>query len=137
MVMMSSATALLFLILLSLLTSTVCLTCYNCAYPTVSPLDCQPYPKKCAAGERCLYSTATAKRDSTEYVLKEKSCASSSVCGFTGQKHVAGLGFTVTSHCCDTDLCNSASTSTYAAPCWSRTALSLVCMALISLLASE
>ncbi|GAA6080822.1 CD59B glycoprotein isoform X1, partial [Tachysurus ichikawai] len=70
-------------------------------------------------------------------VLKEKSCATPSVCGVTKEKHVAGLVFTFTTRCCDTDLCNSASTSTYAAPCWSRTAMSLVCMALTSLLSSE
>ncbi|KAK2834082.1 hypothetical protein Q7C36_014783 [Tachysurus vachellii] len=135
---MSRSTALLFLILLSLLTSTaVCLTCYNCVFPIVSPLDCQPYPKKCAVGERCLYSTATAKMESKQYVLIEKSCATPSACGVTREKRVAGLVFTFTTRCCDTDLCNSASMSTYAAPCWSRTALSLVCMALISLLASE
>ncbi|KAG7324628.1 hypothetical protein KOW79_012644 [Hemibagrus wyckioides] len=134
---MSSSTALLFLILLSLLASTaVCLTCYTCVFSSISPLECQMQSNKCAAGERCLYATATAEKDSRRFVLNDKSCATPSKCGVTGEKRVAGLVFTFTTRCCDTDLCNAAAMTMPAAPCWSQMALSLVCMALTSLLAS-
>ncbi|KAK3526503.1 hypothetical protein QTP70_030654 [Hemibagrus guttatus] len=138
MAIMSSSTVLLFLILLSLLASTdrsVCLTCYTCVFSSISPLDCQPHPKKCAAGERCLYATATAMKDSRRFVLNDKNCTTPSMCGVAGEKRVAGLVFTFTTRCCDTDLCNAAAT-TPSAPCWSQTALSLVCLALTSLLGS-
>ncbi|KAB5565325.1 hypothetical protein PHYPO_G00240010 [Pangasianodon hypophthalmus] len=132
---MSSSTALLSLVLLSLLSSTaVCLTCYECVFPTISPLECQGFPKKCAAGERCLYSTATAVKDSVRFVLKEKSCAAASKCGIRGEKRTAGLVFSYNTQCCDTDLCNAAAPP--GAPCWSRTALSLGGTALAVLLAS-
>ncbi|XP_060767570.1 sperm acrosome membrane-associated protein 4-like [Neoarius graeffei] len=133
---MSSSTALISLVLLSLLPSTaVCLTCYECLFPAISPLDCRQFPKTCAAGERCLYSTAVAVKDTVRFVLKEKSCATSSQCGVSGEKRTAGLVFTYTTHCCDTDLCNSAAPP--GAPCWSRTALSLGVTALAVLLASS
>ncbi|KAF4081697.1 hypothetical protein AMELA_G00164140 [Ameiurus melas] len=131
---MSSSTALLSFVLLSLLPSTVCLTCYKCVFPNVSPLDCQPVHMQCAEGERCLYNTGKAIKDSVTFVLKDKSCAKASECGIMGQKRAAGLVFKYTTHCCDTDLCNAV--APLGAPCWRRTALSLCGTALAVLLAS-
>ncbi|XP_053497138.1 sperm acrosome membrane-associated protein 4-like isoform X1 [Ictalurus furcatus] len=135
MVIMSSSTALLSFVLLSLLSSTaVCLTCYKCVFPNVSPLDCQQVPKKCAEGERCLHCTSKAVKDSVTFVLKDKGCAKASECGITGQKRAAGLVFTYTTHCCDTDLCNAV--APLSTPYWRRTALSLCGTVLAVLLAS-
>lgn len=72
--------------------------------------------------------------DTVRFVLKEKSCATASQCGISGEKRTAGLVFTYTTRCCDTDLCNSAAPPS--TPCWSRTALSLSVTALTVLLAS-
>ncbi|KAF7702493.1 sperm acrosome membrane-associated protein 4-like isoform X1 [Silurus meridionalis] len=128
------STALLSLILLSLLFSTVvCLSCYECEYPN-NPITCVKLTKKCAAGERCLYSTSIAKIGSKVAVLKMKRCAAASMCDVTEKRNIQGLIFRYTTHCCDTNMCNAA--VPLDAPYWTKTLLSLVGMALTILLAS-
>ncbi|XP_046715746.1 sperm acrosome membrane-associated protein 4-like isoform X2 [Silurus meridionalis] len=115
------STALLSLILLSLLFSTVvCLSCYECEYPN-NPITCVKLTKKCAAGSKVA-------------VLKMKRCAAASMCDVTEKRNIQGLIFRYTTHCCDTNMCNAA--VPLDAPYWTKTLLSLVGMALTILLAS-
>lgn len=86
------------------------------------------------SGHECELTCCSLSSDSVTFVLKDKSCAKASECGITGQKRAAGLVFTYTTHCCDTDLCNAV--APLSAPYWRRTALSLCGTVLAVLLAS-
>lgn len=57
-------------------------------------------------------------------VLYEKSCILPSLCGVTGEKYTMGLNFTFTNECCNTHLCNRATTP--AALYWTGTLLTLL-----------
>lgn len=85
----------------------------------------------CPACE-CELTCCSLSLGSARTVLKKKRCAMPSECGVTGKEYVAGLYFSHTSHCCDTNLCNAAARPS--APCWSLTALSLSSMALAVML---
>ncbi|CDQ68965.1 unnamed protein product [Oncorhynchus mykiss] len=61
---------------------------------------------------------------SLHLVLYEKSCASPSQCGLSGEKHAACLNFTYQNYRCDTDLCNEA--MAHAAPIWRGGALCIL-----------
>ncbi|XP_056154283.1 prostate stem cell antigen-like [Lampris incognitus] len=109
-----------------------CLRCYTCVFPAISPMDCLKFPQECPAGQRCLASTAMGTRGSLQITLYEKSCAISSQCDVSGQKHAAGLSFNYTNICCDTDLCNGAAPT--AALCWRAMVLCLLpllCLTLV------
>ncbi|KAL7849181.1 hypothetical protein SRHO_G00208040 [Serrasalmus rhombeus] len=99
------------LLLLCMLPSVVPLFCYTCVFPAISPLDCIRYPTRCPPGQRCLSSKAIGQRGDFQVVLYEKSCVLPSLCGIAGEKFAMGLNFTFTNECCDTHLCNGATTS--------------------------
>ncbi|KAL4604844.1 prostate stem cell antigen [Arapaima gigas] len=99
---------LLLLILLGHLPAAAALQCFTCVFPAISPVDCLRFPQECPAGQRCLSSVAIGTRGTLRLVLYEKSCAFASQCGLSGEKSAAGLNFTYTNECCDTDLCNGA-----------------------------
>ncbi|XP_061520740.1 lymphocyte antigen 6B-like [Phycodurus eques] len=120
------------LLLLFCLPLANCLTCYTCVFPAISPLDCLEFPEKCTDGHRCLSSVATAKRGALQITMYEKSCAAPSQCGVSGQKYTSGLYFNFTNVCCNTDLCNGA--SSLGATKWGGAALCLL-LALSLLLA--
>ncbi|KAM4630919.1 prostate stem cell antigen-like [Polymixia lowei] len=101
-----------------------CLRCYTCVFPAISPMDCLKFPQECPAGQRCLASTAVGTRGALHLTLYEKSCAIPNQCGLSGQKQAAGLSFNYTNVCCDTDLCNGATSAT--APSWTGAVLSLL-----------
>uniref|UniRef100_A0A8D3BF15 UPAR/Ly6 domain-containing protein n=1 Tax=Scophthalmus maximus TaxID=52904 RepID=A0A8D3BF15_SCOMX len=84
-----------------------------CVFPAISPLDCLRFPQECSAGQRCLSSTATGRRGSLELTMYEKSCAVAAQCGLSGQKYASGLYFNYTNVCCDTDLCNGATSGAF------------------------
>ncbi|KAF3707282.1 hypothetical protein EXN66_Car000455 [Channa argus] len=96
----------LLIVFLCGLTLAACLNCYTCVFPAISPLDCLKFPQECAAGQRCLSSTATGRHGPIKMTMYEKGCAIPSQCGVTGQKYGAGLYFNFTTVCCDTELCN-------------------------------
>ncbi|AWP21380.1 putative prostate stem cell antigen-like [Scophthalmus maximus] len=108
----------------SAMTYETCLRCYTCVFPAISPLDCLRFPQECSAGQRCLSSTATGRRGSLELTMYEKSCAVAAQCGLSGQKYASGLYFNYTNVCCDTDLCNGATSG--AALSWGRAAACLL-----------
>ncbi|XP_030638876.1 sperm acrosome membrane-associated protein 4-like [Chanos chanos] len=116
------------LILLLLLPPVVPLFCYTCVFPSISPLDCIKYPTKCPPGQLCLSSRAIGQRGEFQIVLYEKSCVLPSLCGITGEKFAMGLNFTFTNDCCETHLCNRASTPT--AVLWAMPVLSLFLLSL-------
>lgn len=66
---------------------------------------------------------------SVHIVLYERSCALPSLCDLSGEKHAAGLNFNYTNECCDTDLCNTA--TTISAPRWPGAALTLCTLTLL------
>ncbi|KAI4900702.1 hypothetical protein NFI96_032245 [Prochilodus magdalenae] len=122
-IIMTGSSGSLIILLCALPMAVMSLTCYTCMFPAISPLDCLQFAQECPAGQRCLFSMATAVRGSLSIVLHEKSCAIPSQCGLSGQKQAAGLNFTYQNHCCDTDLCNAA--VRLSAPCWRELLLSL------------
>ncbi|CAM4635759.1 unnamed protein product [Leuciscus chuanchicus] len=95
---------------------------------SISPVDCLMFPQECPVGQRCLASTAVGVKGSVCIVLYERSCALPSQCDLSGEKHAAGLNFNYTNKCCDTDLCNTAVTTS--SPRWTGAALSLCSLAL-------
>ncbi|XP_064206771.1 protein Bouncer-like [Anguilla rostrata] len=104
---------LIYLVLfLCLLPFAVPLYCFTCVFPTISPLDCIKFPQKCPPGQHCLSSTAVGNRGGFRVVLFEKSCVISSLCGITGEKYAMGINFTFTNECCNTNLCNGATSYT-------------------------
>ncbi|KAG7469621.1 hypothetical protein MATL_G00130760 [Megalops atlanticus] len=108
---------------LCLLPFAVSLFCYTCVFPAISPLDCIKFPQKCPPGHLCLSSTAVGTRGDFRVVLYEKSCVLSALCGLTGEKYTMGINFTFSNDCCDTNLCNGATTT--AAFHWTGTFLCL------------
>ncbi|XP_041650131.1 lymphocyte antigen 6B-like [Cheilinus undulatus] len=98
------------LLLLCLPPAVVPLFCYTCVFPTASPLDCIQFPLMCPPEQVCLSSRAVGVKGDFRVVLNEKSCILPSMCGVTGEKYTMGLNFTFTNECCDTHLCNGAST---------------------------
>ncbi|KAG5265064.1 hypothetical protein AALO_G00261040 [Alosa alosa] len=105
------------------------LRCYTCIFPSISPMDCLKYPQECPAGQRCLASTAVASQGSLRLVLYERSCAMPGQCGLSGEKHAAGLNFSYSNECCDTDLCNAATGT--AASSWTGLVLCLIALPLV------
>ncbi|XP_053545163.1 CD59 glycoprotein-like [Bombina bombina] len=83
------------------------LRCYTCLFPTIAPLECIKFPVTCPPSEQCLISTATGKKGNFQFILRERSCAISSVCGTSGEKSTLGVNVTFHNTCCKTDLCNS------------------------------
>ncbi|KAL2083862.1 hypothetical protein ACEWY4_019380 [Coilia grayii] len=111
--------------LLCLLPAVAPLFCYTCVFPAISPLHCIRYPQKCPPWHQCLTSRAVGQRGDTRIVLYEKSCIPSSLCGLSGEKFAMGLNFTFTNECCDTHLCNGA-TSTSRGRLWAGSLLCLL-----------
>ncbi|XP_053329078.1 CD59 glycoprotein-like [Spea bombifrons] len=93
--------------LMLLIQSGEALRCYTCLFPTIAPMECIKFPVTCPPSEKCLISTATGKRGNFQFVLKERSCTVSSLCGTSGEKNTLGINVTFHNTCCETDLCNS------------------------------
>ncbi|XP_055019334.1 protein Bouncer-like [Boleophthalmus pectinirostris] len=112
------------LLFLSSLVAVAPLFCYTCVFPVVSPGECIRFPVKCPVEQLCLSSRAVGRRGDFQVEVTERSCVAASMCGQTGHKHALGLNFTFYNTCCDTNLCNSAPTSS--ANYWSASAITLL-----------
>ncbi|KAM4696555.1 uncharacterized protein WCC33_015300 [Rhinophrynus dorsalis] len=95
--------------LLLLIQSGDALKCYTCLFPSIAPMDCLKFPVTCPPSERCLTSTATGRRGNFQFVIHERGCSITSLCGTSGQRNTLGINVTFHNTCCDIDLCNSGS----------------------------
>ncbi|KAM4609538.1 uncharacterized protein O3C94_022768 isoform 1-T1 [Discoglossus pictus] len=102
--MRSSAVIALIILLLH---SGESLKCYTCLFPTIAPMDCVKFPVTCPPSQSCLISTATGRKGNFQFVLHERSCAITSLCGTSGERTTLGINVTFQNTCCNTDLCNS------------------------------
>ncbi|WAR04835.1 VWF-like protein [Mya arenaria] len=90
-------------------------TCYHCDQALISPAHCNT-TKACQPGERCMVTEVASSRDGHhEFHLN---CAALEVCDgsalwlHSNAMVVGRRRRDISSHCCDTDLCNQASTAT-------------------------
>ncbi|KAK2872211.1 hypothetical protein Q8A67_022108 [Cirrhinus molitorella] len=91
-------------LLLIFLTGGNSLKCYSCE-PDLPSGACEAKEETCGDGlSECVSITAEQNIDSAKLTITTKNCASTCE---PGTQHLP-TGGTVTTHCCDTDLCNAA-----------------------------
>ncbi|XP_050957946.1 secreted Ly-6/uPAR domain-containing protein 2 isoform X3 [Labeo rohita] len=90
-------------LLLIFLTGGHSLKCYTCKPDDIG--SCDAKVKTCRKGlSKCAYATLEQPIGSNTLTATSKECASTCEPGV----HHLPTGVTVTTHCCDTDLCNAA-----------------------------
>ncbi|KAM5262656.1 lymphocyte antigen 6G6e-like [Ctenodactylus gundi] len=80
------------------------LRCYTCSFAK----PCYPVPVECQDDEACGTSVGTSDQNE---VIERKGCLPRTQCPLSGQATYWSRSYTLRHHCCEQDLCNSATTT--------------------------